>query len=153
MINVYKLYRNALNKVCQLLVPLDMKCCICHFVKWRIHPLISKGIYYADRLLLCTLSEHLVCADYNTILGITKCNYAARVWHPHSRNWVSLSGKCNRKYNLLLLQSPYFVYFRFITLKRYVLLFFLECGSHGQSNGNSRSADIMESSASYKRLF
>ena len=25
------------------IVPLDMKGCICHFVKWQIHPFISKG--------------------------------------------------------------------------------------------------------------
>ena len=24
-------------------VPLDMKGCICHFIKWQIHPFISKG--------------------------------------------------------------------------------------------------------------
>ena len=27
----------------QQIVPLDMKGCICHFVKWQIHPFISKG--------------------------------------------------------------------------------------------------------------
>ena len=27
----------------QHFVPLDMKWCICHFVKWQIHPFISKG--------------------------------------------------------------------------------------------------------------
>ena len=26
------------------IVPLDMKGCICHFVKWQIHPFISNGI-------------------------------------------------------------------------------------------------------------
>ena len=25
------------------IVPLDMKGCICHFAKWQIHPIISKG--------------------------------------------------------------------------------------------------------------
>ena len=26
-----------------LIVPLDMKGCICHFAKWQIHPFISEG--------------------------------------------------------------------------------------------------------------
>ena len=50
--------------------PLDMKGCICHFVKWQIHPLQSKGMYYVDRLLLCTHPEQLVCVDYYKILVI-----------------------------------------------------------------------------------
>ena len=33
---------------CQLLVPLDMKGCICHFVKWQMHPFISKKTSYSD---------------------------------------------------------------------------------------------------------
>ena len=28
------------------IVPLGMKVCICHFVKWQIHPFISKGTNY-----------------------------------------------------------------------------------------------------------
>ena len=28
------------------IVPLEMKGCICHFAKWQIHPLISKGTVY-----------------------------------------------------------------------------------------------------------
>ena len=28
---------------CYLIVPLDMKRCVCHFVKWLIHPFTSKG--------------------------------------------------------------------------------------------------------------
>ena len=31
----------------QHIVPLDMKRCICHFLKWQIHPFISKGANYA----------------------------------------------------------------------------------------------------------
>ena len=27
----------------QNILPLDMKGCICHFVKWHIHPFIFKG--------------------------------------------------------------------------------------------------------------
>ena len=30
----------------QQIVHLDMKGCICHFVKWQIHPFISKGTKY-----------------------------------------------------------------------------------------------------------
>ena len=33
-----------------ILSPLDMKGCICHFVKWQIHPFISKGTIYKNRL-------------------------------------------------------------------------------------------------------
>ena len=31
------------NHLTNIIVPLDMKGCICHFVKWQIHPSISKG--------------------------------------------------------------------------------------------------------------
>ena len=30
------------------IVPLDTKVCIWHFVKWQIHPFISKGTIYTD---------------------------------------------------------------------------------------------------------
>ena len=33
------------------MVPLDMKGCICHFVKWQIHPLITKGTKYMQSQL------------------------------------------------------------------------------------------------------
>ena len=36
-------------RVCLYLVPLDMKGCICHLVKWQIHPFMSKvTIYWSD---------------------------------------------------------------------------------------------------------
>ena len=38
------------------IVPLDMKVCICHFVKWQIHPFISKGTTYR----LCTQHTSLI---------------------------------------------------------------------------------------------
>ena len=33
------------------IVILDMKWCVCHFVKWRIHPFISKGTNYATKMI------------------------------------------------------------------------------------------------------
>ena len=30
-------------RVCWRFIPLDMKGCICHFLKWQIHPFISEG--------------------------------------------------------------------------------------------------------------
>ena len=35
-----------------LLAPLDMKGCICHFVKWQIHPFTSIGTFYANSVKL-----------------------------------------------------------------------------------------------------
>ena len=32
--------------LCTNIVPLDMKGCICHFVRWQIHPFISNGTNY-----------------------------------------------------------------------------------------------------------
>ena len=38
----------AVNPIhfCQNIDPLDMKGCICHFVKWQIHPIIYKGTIF-----------------------------------------------------------------------------------------------------------
>ena len=33
------------------IVPLDMKGCICHFVKLQIHPFISKGTKYGINVM------------------------------------------------------------------------------------------------------
>ena len=41
------------------IVPLDMKGCICHFVKWQIHTFISKGM---PCIHLYTVSFHLFVA-------------------------------------------------------------------------------------------
>ena len=47
---------NEVNGRHSLFRPFDMKGCICHFVKWQIHPLISKGtICYRDWLLNAVL--------------------------------------------------------------------------------------------------
>ena len=35
---------SQVRRTCDQIVPLDMKCCICHFTKWQIHPSISKGV-------------------------------------------------------------------------------------------------------------
>ena len=34
---------SAISFLYKYIVPLDMKGCICHFIKWQIHPFISKG--------------------------------------------------------------------------------------------------------------
>ena len=54
---------NALQINSKNIVPLDMKGCICHFVKWQIHPFISKEIKYladAGRIMSVTLVSSLV---------------------------------------------------------------------------------------------
>ena len=43
------------------IITLDMKGCICHFAKWRIHPLISKGYYISNNPLFF---YWLVCTFY-----------------------------------------------------------------------------------------
>ena len=43
-----KLHRCVvLSFLCTNIVPLDMKGCICHFVRWQIHPFISNGTNYS----------------------------------------------------------------------------------------------------------
>ena len=46
---------------CIYIVPLDMKGCICHFVKWQIHPFISKGtIWFLEGFRLIEITLNLM---------------------------------------------------------------------------------------------
>ena len=44
-------YRWQKRDMCEILVPLDMKGCICHFTKWQIHPFISNRLYQVSSVI------------------------------------------------------------------------------------------------------
>ena len=58
-------------------VPLDMKGCICHFTKWRIHPFISKGTTSSDNFI-CLLISNLISSSLGNGC-ITIIRFLARV--------------------------------------------------------------------------
>ena len=46
----------------QHIAPFDMKGCICHFVKWQIHPFISKETNYGEHLpiwMVCDIPANM----------------------------------------------------------------------------------------------
>ena len=67
-------------------IALDKKGCICHFIKWQIHPLISKGAIYSDWFRSPFITgdiqqEDLMC--YNLVEGSTSlAAIALGVWRP-----------------------------------------------------------------------
>ena len=63
-------------------VPLDMKGCICHFLKWQIHPFISKGT--KNLFLVGTPSAR----DWSL-----KLDNEWTFWL-HESSWVTINSRC-----------------------------------------------------------
>ena len=63
--------------------PLDMKGCICHFVKWQIHPFISKGGYVLFFIVYyCLLYNTTYCFQHQFIFF--RVNNISNEYHNHS---------------------------------------------------------------------
>ena len=56
------------------IVPLGMKGCICHFVKWQIHPFISKGSIYSLSSRLMKSRYILVWYSVHETDGMSQLN-------------------------------------------------------------------------------
>ena len=69
----------------QLIVPLNMKGCICQFVEWQIHPFKSKGTW-------CSVIRRSMCDGDNTPLDLTQGGGPGVVvkaaWLESRRSWV-----------------------------------------------------------------
>ena len=81
-----------------IFVTLDMKGCICHFVKWQIHPFLSKGTncHLANVLIISHLIQirRLTTAiDVIITLTLEALKYSS-IYHGVQRVWIWNHCKC-----------------------------------------------------------
>ena len=111
--NIFQLQEKMVRTTFYLVVPLDMKGCICHLTKWQIHSFISKGLcvsytvsriladYYLSQILwICLGGSIFENKKARVILPkiYTTTEYADKF---HKRNYVSTKKQMKQDRQLL----------------------------------------------------
>ena len=84
--------KKSIDIIKEHIVPLDMRGCICHLVKWQIHRFISKGtICYYVLVIFCLLMCCKACLSVADVSADTVKHHMCRhqgSWYASGENWL-----------------------------------------------------------------